>query len=237
VRYGNQRRFSEIANHSGPPSGGHFCTADRGDIVMKVKWDQVRSDAQFLYLMSVPGQIGNIREAYSSYSRGDYAAARQASSRGLQAATANAAVGLALANPTSSYRLARGGARISGGPAGEIYRKLDFYQDIYKEYKRGDLEAKDFVFEMIPSMSQMAIKRYTTYDESRPTKSYEVVASNSTNNMGKKVLRKAETTKRSKRSLRAAVKGGRCRYTTDHNGWKYQCTKRNGHTGYHKYTP
>jgi len=204
--------------------------------VTAIKWDQVRSDAQFLYLMSAPGQIGNIREAYSSYSRGDYAAARQASSRGLQAAAANAAVGLALANPNASYRLASGGARISGGPVGDIVRRIDFYNDIYKEYKRGDLEAKDFVFEMVPSMSQTLIKRYTTYDEARPTKSYEVVASNSTNSMGKKVLRKAETTKRSKRSLRAAVKGGRCPSRYWKKGRNVYCSKKAGHTGPHKYS-
>jgi hypothetical protein len=203
--------------------------------VTGIKWDQVRSDAQFLYLMSAPGQIGNIREAYSSYSRGDYAAARQASSRGLQAATANAAVGLALANPTTTYRLVQGGARISGGPAGDIYRKIDFYQDIYKEYKRGDLEGKDFVFEMIPSMSQMAIKRYTTYDEARPTKSYEVVASNSTNNMGKKVLSARKKTVPAKPKSKAAAKvKGRCKVR---DGPYIQCTRKAGHAGLHRSGP
>jgi len=193
--------------------------------VTAIKWDQVRSDAQFLYLMSVPGQIGNIREAYSSYSRGDYAAARQASSRGLQAATANAAVGLALANPNASYRVASGGARISGGPVGDIYRKIDFYNDIYKEYKRGDLEAKDFVFEMVPSMSQTLIQRYTTYDEARPTKSYKVEASNSTNSMGKKSLRtSSKKSVRSKPKSKAGVKRKWCpkhnRYDLCKNGRK-----------------
>jgi len=182
--------------------------------------------------MSAPGQIGNIREVYSSYSRGDYAAARQASSSGLQAAVANAAVGLALANPTATYRLARGGARISGGPAGDIYRKIDFYNDIYKEYKRGDLEAKDFVFEMIPSMSQMAIKRYTTYDEARPIKSYEVVASNSTNNMGKKVLPRRKKNGKVKPKATVTVSLNRCRarylYT------KVRCNLKKGHTGDHR---
>jgi hypothetical protein len=204
---------------------------------MKVKWDQVQSDSQWLYLMSVPGTISNIREAYSSYSKGDYADARQRSSRGLTATVAGGMIGLGLAYPGAAFRVARTGGKIAGSPAGDIYRKVDIYNDLYKEYKKGDLEGKDFLFQMLPELTQAGMKRYTTYDEARPTKSYEVVATNTTTSQGQSNLRKAETTKRSKRSLRASVKGGRCRYTTDHNGWKYQCTKRNGHTGYHKYTP
>lgn len=236
MKDGNQRRFTQIVNHSGPLDGWHWCQPDRGDIVTEIKWGKVKSDAQFLYLMSVPGQIGNIREAYSSFSRGDYASARQQSERGLQAAVANAAIGIGMANPQATYRLAQGAARISGGPVGDIYRKVDFYNDIYKEYKRGDLEAKDFVFEMIPSMSQAAIKRYTTYDQIGRTKSYEVVAGNSASSLGRETLRKSEKTRRAKDSLKAAIQGGRCGSRYWKKGNNVQCTKKSGHSGSHKYS-
>lgn len=239
MRYGNQRRFSETANHSGPPGGGCYCTADRGDNIMKIKWDQVQSDAQFLYLMSVPGTITNIREAYSSYTKGDYADARQRSSRGLQATVAGGMIGLGLAYPGASFRIARTGGKIAGSPAGDIYRKIDFYNDLYKEYKKGDLEAKDFAFEMLPELTQAGMKRYTTYDESRPTKSYEVVASNATTSQGQKSLRtSSKKTVRAKPKSKAAAKAkGRCSYSywNENTNKKIFCRKKMGHSGSHRF--
>jgi len=192
---------------------------------MKIKWDQVQSDAQWLYLMSTPGTISNIREAYSSYSKGDYADARQRSSRGLTATVAGGMIGLGLAYPGAAFRVARTGGKIAGSPAGDIYRKIDFYNDLYKEYKKGDLEAKDFAFQMLPELTQAGIQRYTTYDEARPTKSYAVVATNATTSQGQKSLRtSSKKSVRSKPKSKAGVKRKWCpkhnRYDLCNNGRK-----------------
>lgn len=48
--------------------------------------------------------------------------------------------------------------------AGLHYNAIDYFNDLKGEYQRNDLEAKDFLFYLLPELVQYPMKRYTYWD-------------------------------------------------------------------------
>ncbi len=129
-----------------------------------LNYEQIKDDA-WTMAQGVPLVAAyNIYKIGTDIHSGDYDSARARSERGLTGLGILGAGGLALGFPGAALRVLNTAHRAHPNQSIPGYGPVDYVMDLKGERDRNDLEAKDFLFYLLPDISQSAIKRWTNYD-------------------------------------------------------------------------